>query len=72
MLNKPLGMQTLVATLLAALPAFADPPSAWHDGRSFRDGQLDCPGAACPAHTSVRGSDGSEVLRLTAATGGLP
>jgi invasion protein IalB len=65
-------MQTLVATLVAALPAFADPPAAWHDGQGFRDWQLECPGAACPAHTSVRGADGSEVLRVTAAPGGLP
>lgn len=72
MLNKPLGMQTFVATLLAALPVLADPPGAWHAPRSFRDWQLDCPGTTCPLHTSVKGSDGSEVLRVTATAGPAP
>ncbi|MFO1143931.1 MAG: invasion associated locus B family protein [Amaricoccus sp.] len=65
-------MQTFVATLLASLPAIADPPAAWHAPEPFRDWQLDCPGTACPAHTSVRGSDGSEVLRVIAAAGPAP
>ena len=72
MLNKPLGIWTFVATLIATLPAVADPPAAWHAARAFRDWQLDCPGAACPAHTSVRGSDGSEVLRLAVTAGPAP
>lgn len=72
MLNKPLGMQTFVATLLAALPALADPPAAWHAPQTFRDWQLDCPGAPCAAHTSVSGADGSEVLRVAVTAGPAP
>ncbi len=69
MLNKIPLKQTLVAILLAAAPASADPPGAWTEGRLFRDWQLACREAACAVRTAVTGSDGSEVLRV-AATGG--
>ena len=54
MLNKDLGKQTLVAILLLAAPAAADPPGA----RAFRDWRLDCPLRSCPIHTAVAGADG--------------
>jgi invasion protein IalB len=68
MLNKVLEKQRLVlivaAGLLGPVPGAADPPGAWPAPETFRDWRLDCPAAACAAHTAVVGADGSEVLRL--------
>ena len=60
MLNKAFAKQTLVATLMLAPPAAADPPGAL----AFRDWWRDCPLRSCPIHTAVTGADGSEVLRV--------
>ena len=55
--------------LAAAAPASADPPGAWaHRVEAFRDWRLDCRADPCELATSVRGADGSEVLRV-AVTG---
>lgn len=73
MLNRTLSFQTLVSILLLAVPAAADPPSALA-GRvqHFRDWRLDCRADPCAALTSVRGADGSEVLRVSLAPGEVP
>jgi invasion protein IalB len=71
MLNKALVKLTLVATLLAA-PALADPPHARVPVRGFADWRLDCTLDPCTTRTSVRGADGSELLRLTLLPGEPP
>lgn len=65
MLNKAHAIQTLVAILLAAAPALADPPHARIPVRAFDDWRLDCTALPCRTRTAVSGADGSEVLRLT-------
>jgi invasion protein IalB len=72
MLNKPLVKQTLVAILIAAAPALADPPHARVPVRGFADWRLDCTGDACLPYTAVRGAGGAEVLRLTLLAGEPP
>jgi invasion protein IalB len=67
MLNEASIKQTLVAILLIAGPAAADPPGARL--RAFQDWRLDCAAAPCTTYTAVHGADGSEVLRLTRLPG---
>ena len=69
MLNKVYGKQTLVAIVLAAAPAGADPPHA--RAARFADWRIDC-ASACAGVTTVAGADGSELLRLTVSGGEGP
>lgn len=68
MLNKSFLKQTLV-WIVAALPAWADPPHAQVPIRHFADWYLDCRQAPCTIGTTVRGSDGSAVLELGVVKG---
>jgi invasion protein IalB len=75
MLNRILSFQTLVAMLAVspAVPLRADPPAALAERvQVFRDWRLDCRADPCSLHTSVRGADGSEVLRLAVGAGEAP
>jgi invasion protein IalB len=72
MLNGSLSFQTLVVILALTGPALADPPGAWAARvETFRDWRLDCRADPCQPATSVRGSDGSEVLRVAVVGGTL-
>jgi invasion protein IalB len=73
MLNKAAIKQTLVAIALSFAPscAAADPPHA--RPLAFQDWRVDCTiGPLCVALTSLRGADGSEVLRLAVTRGEAP
>ncbi len=73
MINRTLSFQTLVAIMLLASPVAGDPPGALaHRVETFRDWRLDCRAGPCLPSTSVRGADGSAVLRLAVTAGGAP
>jgi invasion protein IalB len=73
MLNKPAIKQTLVAIALLLAPsgAASDPPHA--RAVTFEDWRVDCTiGPLCGALTTLKGADGSEVLRLGLTRGEAP
>lgn len=73
MLNKAFSIQTLVAILMLAPPALADPAGARaRPDAAFGDWRLDCAAEPCGLHTALAGADGSEVLRLAVTAGAAP
>lgn len=69
-----LGRALAVAAAFVAGPVAADPPQARAAVGAreaiFRDWVLRCPAAGCAIRTSVRGTDGTEVLGLAVAADG--
>lgn len=65
------GRALLVAAVLAAAPAAADPPharaAAEAAARTFGDWRLACGPAACAIRSDLRSGDGSAILSLAAS-----